>query len=229
MNDKYICYIYDIYITGKYQLSDFSKEMDIPRTPVCMKLLKLSYKLSQLGKCGEEMTGSTNAGTKSEDTSLLFRQKKDRGILTGKSLKRIVSRIQEAQEGVSMDMTEVLDLPDEIEESNTMDELRESVRKRGLNPVQVLKLGAILCDVESGPIWIRVKNATLYLTGSQTDLEINQWKALLWVLIGISGSQVVEEENLTFEAMRKNICTHYRRAVHEGIPSLEKDSPLIRS
>lgn len=222
--------------------------MDIPRTPVCMKLLKLSYKLSQLGNSVKEMTASTNGGTKSEDTNLLFPQKKKERE-TAESLHQLVSRIQEFQEGVpmdmdmdmtellqedvpmDMDMTELLGLPDELRESSVIDEMRESVRKGELNPVQVLKLGAILCDVESGPIWVRVKEGILYLTRSQTDLKPNQWRALLWVLIGASASQVVEEEgeegDLTLEATKKNICTHYRRAVDENIPSLDTNSPLF--
>ena len=173
------------------------------------------------------MSASTNRGTKSEDTNLLFeRSKKDNQKLTVQNLVRLVDCIKNCEDIGPFDLSKLFNSHPEIQESNAIAELQDCLRNKDVIQLEVLKLKAIICDIRSGSIWKRVQNAVVYLTGAQTGhLRCNQWKALLWVLIGVKADQVHEEDgNLTFEEFGKKICSHYQRAVDENTPSLRNSS-----
>ena len=224
-------FIYDdVYFFG------LAKSLAIPRTPVCIKLLKIAHKtaLEREGSQRQEMTAQTLRGLRSEDGNLLFAKGDDAKAvhkeITLTVLREMTChmrrRITQAPDSLpSLDEAIALTLEASgsrnlTSKSNAMHELRECLE--GVEPRAGLLVAAILCDLSLPFLWDRVRQCTdLLSTATRTSLSESAIDSLLWGLLGVRGKPVQwvkqRSEEVSFAFLRKNLRSIYPRAVDEAI------------
>ena len=212
-----------------------AKNERIPRTAICIKLMKIAYKTA-IGKNEtkekqKELTARTFAGTISEDSNLLFggRHKEAHREKTLQMLKHISSELKNL-----IQSSAPLDSREEVEamivrscqdqslspKSNAVQELLECLEGRDISTALYLTAG--LCDVRKPFLWDRVQDCIDYLCrDSRSSLSQSAAGLLMWVLLGLRDEQQERlkkcRSEITFNFLRKNLKDIFPQAVNETI------------
>lgn len=213
-----------------------ARDANIPRTPICIKLLKIAHKiaLERDGAQRQEMTAQTLRGLRSEDGNLLFAGgsdgRNDRHKETTLSVLRemtsnLKARLLEPVSLVSSDDIADLILKASTSQSltcksNAIHELLECVE--GVDGRSALFLAAALCDQSKSYLWDRIRECTNFLCqGTRTCLSVSDIRCLLWVLLGLNHTQLQKVESIRadmdFVFLRRNLKCLFPQAMNEAI------------
>jgi 1-acyl-sn-glycerol-3-phosphate acyltransferase len=193
----------------------------IPRSPLCLKLLKLSYKMGnesrpQLGENRSRGSESSSIFTsiQSENGSQLFGRetgsKSQQCFPTSRhstlmALEDLVSKGERLLESdveliSSKNLALILGLEEypSLAKSSAVQELWDTIscEEGDISPKLLLSVGLKLCNHNIHNPWDRIHESVLLFSapssGDEPELKLIQFKALLWCLLGIYEDQVKE-------------------------------------
>ena len=212
-----------------------AKDANIPRTPICIKLLKIAHKtaLEAGGEERQELTAQTLRGLRSEDGNLLFAGSDGRNSRHRETtlvvLREMTSTLK-ASIGPSASLVSSDDIADLIlkacksqslnSNSNAIHELLECLE--GKDARSVLFMAAALCDLSKPYLWDRIRECTNFLCqGTRISLSNSDVRCLLWVLLGLTDSQMKKLESIRadvdFVFLRRNLKSMFPQAMNEAI------------
>lgn len=212
----------------------FAREANVPRTPICIKLLKIAHKtaVEREGTQRQELTAQTLGGLRSEDGNLLFAASRNSKHTenTLSVLREMTSSLKASLRLPDCSLTSPEDIADLTlkasssrsltPKSNAIHELQECLQ--GMDARVTLFLASALCDTSKPYLWDRVRECTDFLShGTRTSLLMTDVRCLLWVLLGLSENQLRKLDNITtdvdFAFLRRNLRTLFPQAVNETI------------
>lgn len=216
----------DVYFFG------IAKSAAIPRTPICIKLLKIAHKtaLEREGGQKQEVTADTLSGLRSEDGNLLFASSDEKRrlhkettltVLRDMTIKLksslLTTSISSAAEVVDLTLTASTS-SSLTAQSNALHELKECME--GFGARSVVMVAAILCDLRKPFLWDRIKLCTDFLASEEGScLSSDDARCLLWVLLGVRDNQVkdMEVSDVNYVFLRRNLKRMFPQAVDESI------------
>lgn len=213
---------------------EVAKASAIPRTPICIKLLKIAHKtaVEREGAQKQEVTAETLGGLRSEDGNLLFDSSDDRRRrhkdLTLQVLREMTASLKSSLQSLPIDSPiNVAELTLKAStssslsiKSNALHELEECVQ--GVDGRSCLMIAATLCDLSQPFLWDRIKLCTDTLAlGSDNPLSPDDVKCLLWALLGVRDKQVQDiqavSSEVNFVFLRRHLARMFPQAVSEAI------------
>lgn len=176
------------YIFDDVFFLNLAKKCHLPRSPLCIKLIKLAYRCTPECATRSDVKLAKNSGIKAEDSNMLFRgiQSEHKKQATLTTLKIITSKLLQADEeswlNASDHMNDAIQRilnassPDTLgqtngnslsncivtEKSAVIREIRECVAGKSLDQHTLVTLAAVLCDPDQLP-WDRVHKCCKFL------------------------------------------------------------------
>lgn len=206
------------YIFDDVFFLNFAQQCNLPRSPLCLKLIKLAYKCTPECMNRNDVKLSKSNGIKSEDTNMLFRgdqseRKKEATLETLASITvqlsgpdheswvNVAEDINDATKRILNACTSLFTnginntLPNLNENSAIISEIRECINGRSLDQHSLVTLAAILCTPSEEP-WDRVQRCCKFLLRRASQIRLtcelnkSQLEGLLWVLLGLEKDQI---------------------------------------